>query len=72
MHRFIVYVTTASHDDVKAGDTCTGVSRIEVLADTPSEARLVACQIAAIRGMPTGCEIDWEADLADLAALTTV
>lgn len=55
VRRYIVRVETASHDDLRAGRTCTRVSRVAVLADDDTEAVLVATQIAACTsgGMPT-------------------
>lgn len=49
-----VDVETATHDDLRAGETCTSASRIQVLAPNEVEAKLVACQMAAKDGrMPT-------------------
>lgn len=54
MLTFTVTVTTASHDDLRRGVLDATYHRIDVLADTTTEAVLVACQIAACHGaMPT-------------------
>lgn len=57
MLTFTVHVTTATHDDLQRGDTATTYSRVDVLADTDTEALLVACQMAACRAMPTSATI---------------
>lgn len=49
-----VEVETATHDDLKAGETATRISRVQVLAPNETEAALVASQMAAHEGrMPT-------------------
>ncbi len=49
-----VDVETATHDDLREGNTTTRISRIQVFAPNETEAKLVACQMAAHPGrMPT-------------------
>ena len=49
-----VDVETATHDDLKVGNTTTSISRVQVLAPDETEAKLVACQMAATGGrIPT-------------------
>lgn len=51
---YVVDVETATHDDLKEGETVTRISRVQVLAADETEAKLVACQMAARDGrMPT-------------------
>lgn len=51
---YVVDVETATHDDLKEGNTATRYSRVRVLAGDEDEAKLVACQMAATDGrMPT-------------------
>lgn len=61
---YVVDVETATHDDLKAHQTATGISRIQVLARDETEAKLVACQMVARDGrMPTRASL-----VADLPA----
>lgn len=54
MLTFTVTVTTATHDDLARGITDATYHRVDVLADTDTDALLAACQIAACHGaMPT-------------------
>jgi hypothetical protein len=62
VYRYVVDVETATHDDLMGDEeagiprrTCTRTSRVVVLAETDTEAVLVAMQMAACtsRGMPT-------------------
>jgi hypothetical protein len=50
-----VEVATASHDDLRAGQTETRLSVVSVTADSDPEAMLIACQMAACTSgaMPT-------------------
>lgn len=49
-----VDVETATHDDLREGKTVTQISRVQVIAPDETEAKLVACQMAARDGrMPT-------------------
>jgi hypothetical protein len=49
-----VVVEHATHDDLKDGRTATGVSLVEVVAQSQDEAFLIAAQMVAARGrMPT-------------------
>jgi hypothetical protein len=63
-----VDVETATHDDLREGETVTRISRIQVLAPDETEAKLVACQMAARPGrMPTRATV---VDPRQLAAET--
>ena len=54
MLTFTVVVATATHDDLANGLTAARYHRVDVLADTDTDATLIACQIAACHGgMPT-------------------
>lgn len=62
-----VDVETATHDDLREGETVTRISRVQVLAPDETEAKLVACQMAATGGrMPTKATVvtpealEWE------------
>lgn len=51
---FSILVESSTHDDLQRGDTCTDVTRVQVLADDEITAMLVAAQMVAGRGrMPT-------------------
>lgn len=53
-HTYVVDVETATHDDLRGGETATRYSRVQVLARDEVEAKLVACQMVARSGrMPT-------------------
>lgn len=44
---YVVDVETATHEDLKTGDTASRYSRVQVLARDETEARLIACQMVA-------------------------
>lgn len=61
---WVVDVETATHDDLREGETVTRVSRVQVLALDETEAMLVACQMAATDGrMPTRATVRTSLDL---------
>lgn len=56
---YTVEVESASHEDVKAGNTATHHSRVRVLAATPTQASLIAAQMVACHGrMPTKTRVE--------------
>lgn len=51
--RYSVLVESASREDMKTGRTATCLSKVIVIAGSPTEAQLVACQMVACHDMPT-------------------
>jgi hypothetical protein len=73
-----VDVETATHDDLRECNTATRVSRVQVMAPNETEAKLVACQMAASGGrMPTRATVvdpdaEREEARSELAAPSTL
>jgi hypothetical protein len=65
---FQVRVETSTHDDLQAGRTATREHLVEVLAANPTEAQLIAAQMAACRDdrMPTRTEVVTDSTLTRL------
>lgn len=54
---FDVVVTSATHDDVKAGNVATHFSKVRVMADDDRDAMLIAAQMVGCHRMPTSAVV---------------